>query len=68
MVIIINAQKLIIYYAVYDAIGRQNLNAQQCRLPLSADPRKPMLSFVSKWGVACRLCIIITLDAGIKIA
>jgi len=28
-VIIINAQKLIIYYAVYDAIGRQNLNTQQ---------------------------------------
>jgi len=27
-----------------------------------------MLSFVSKWGVACRLCIIIILDAGIKIA
>jgi len=24
-----NAQKLIIYYAVYDAIGRQNLNTQQ---------------------------------------
>ena len=41
---------------------------QQYRLPFSADPHKPMLSFVSKWGVACRLCIIITLDAGIKIA
>ena len=75
-VIIINVQKLIIYYTVYDAIGRQNLNTQQditasssaCRLPFSADPRKPMLSFVSKWGGACRLCIIIILDAGIKIA
>ena len=29
IIIIINAQKLIIYYAVYDAIGRQNLNTQQ---------------------------------------
>jgi len=83
VVIIIKAQKLIIYYAVYDAIGRQRESifylsrrayilsrtslpvAQQCRLPFSADPLKLMLSFVSKWGLACRLCII---DAGIKIA
>jgi len=27
--LLLNAQKLIIYYAVYDAIGRQNLNTEQ---------------------------------------